>query len=393
MASSSSTLSSESGSCVLPARDLFRRLAWFVAPYCTVAVVLALLVLRTGELLPARFVAWLMNGPVTFVYLDEFSDHSFQFKLESTRLRRPEVLAIGGSRMNQWRSAMFKPYEFFNASNCLYTQHDYRRFLEGLGDYAPRVLVFSLDFYTFNPDYDAFFERVSFSDMDGFGSSEQTGIARRLFGRARADPTVLLPTQREPLHGVPALGLHAAETGTGFRRDGSYQYGAVILGRPDSGAASIDNAVARVDNGSVPLLRAAHLDQDRRRELERFAAAARQKGIKLVAITMPYTPRVKQALDRSSQHGIWREFQNDETARWIRQQGVIYFNFSDLESFGGKPDEFVDPFHPSETAYSRMLQVMLQNPDFAAILPGVSRESIEQRMDKATQFEVYFNEF
>jgi hypothetical protein len=364
-----------------------------MAPYCIVAVVLTLLALRSGELLPARFVAWLMNGPITFVYLDEFSDHSFQFKLESARLRRPEILVIGGSRVNQWRSAMFKPYDFFNSSNCLYAQHDYRRFLEGLGDYSPRVLIFSLDFYTFNADYDAFFEKVSFSDMDGFGSPQQLSIAHRLLGRAKADPAALLPVQREPLHGVPALGLHAARTGTGFRRDGSYQYGAAILGRSDSGVASIDNAVSRVDSGTVPLLRADHLDQVRRSELERFAAAARQRGIKLVAITMPFAPRLKQALDRSSQHGIWREFQNDETARWIRKQGIIYFNFSDLESFGGKPDEFVDPFHPSETAYLRMLQVMLQNEDVAAILPKFKRENLERRWRNTTKFEVYFNEF
>lgn len=370
-----------------------RRLTYFVAPYCVLAIVVTLLVARSGELLPARLVAWMMNGPITFVYLNEFSDHSFQFKLESARLRRPEVLVIGGSRMNQWRSAMFKPYEFFNASNCLYVQRDYRRFLDGLGDYSPRVLIFSLDFYTFNADYDAFFDNVSFSDMDGFGSPQQMSIARSLLGRAKADPAALLPVQREPLHGVPALGLHAARTGTGFRRDGSYQYGAAILGRSDLGAVSIDSAVGRVDSGAVPLLRSDHLDRERRSEFERFAAVARQRGIKLVAITMPFAPRLKQALDRSSQHGIWREFQNDETARWVRQQGVLYFNFSDLDSFGGKPDEFVDPFHPSETAYLRMLQVMLRKPDFSALLPDIDRGDIERRVPNATRFEVYFNEF
>ena len=378
----------------MPTRSaLLRRLAYFVTPYGVVAVVVTLLALTSGEFLPARFVAWLMNGPVAFVYLDEFSDHSFQFKLESARLRRPEVLVIGGSRMNQWRSAMFKPYDFFNASNCLYAQYDYRRFLEGLGNYSPRVLFFSLDFYTFNADYDVFFDKVSFSDIDGFGSPEQLGIAHLLLGRAKANPAALLPIQREPLHGVPALGLHAARTGTGFRRDGSYQYGAAILGWSDSGIVSIDSAVRRVDSGAVPMLRADHLDQERRSELERFALAARQRGIKLVAITMPFTPRLKQALDRSSRHGIWKEFQSDETARWIRNQGIIYFNFSDLESFGGMADEFVDPFHPSETAYSRMLQVMLQNQNLAAVLPKINPEDVEQRISKATKFEVYFNEF
>ena len=372
---------------------LLCRLASFLSPYLAVLIVLTLLALKSGELLPVRFVAWLMTGPVSFVYLNEFSDHSFQFKLQKALLERPEVLVIGGSRANQWRSAMFKPYEFFNASNCLYAQYDYRRFLEGMGEYSPRVLIFSLDFYTFNADYDSFFEKVSFSDMPGFGSSEQIGIVRSLLRRAAADPAVFLSIQREPLHGVPALGLHAARTGTGFRRDGSYQYGAAILGQSESGAASIENAVNRVKNGSVPLLRAKQLDKARRSEFERFAQASRERGIKLVAITMPFAPQLKQALDNSNLHGIWREFQKEETANWVRSQGIIYFNFSDLESFGGKVDEFVDPFHPSETAYLRMLRVMLQNRDFANLVPAVNIESLEQHSRNATKFEVYFNEF
>lgn len=394
VASSSSISSSERVEIMVPARtDLYRRLACFVLPYCAVAFVGVLLALRTGELLPTRFVAWLMNGPITFVYLNEFSDHSFQFKLQSSRMRQPEILAIGGSRMNQWRSAMFKPYGFFNASNCLYTQRDYRRFLEGLGSYAPRVLIFSLDFYTFNPAYDPFFENVAFSDIGGFGSAEQVEILRALLRRAASDPYAFMPNQREPLHGVQALGLHAARTGTGFRRDGSYQYGGAILGLSSAGAVSLSDAIKRVENGTVPLLRADHLDSERRREFERFALIAQSKGIKLVAITMPFAPALKEALDLSSKHGIWREFQNDETADWISKQGVLYFNFSDLSSFGGKADEFIDPFHPSEPAFVRMLKVMLKNDQFAALVPNLKAESFDQLQPSATRFEVYFNQF
>ena len=36
-----------------------------------------------------------------------------------------------------------------------------------------------------------------------------------------------------------------------------------------------------------------------------------------------------------------------------------FFNVANLESVGGRPQEFVDPFHPSESAYIRMLLTML----------------------------------
>ncbi len=295
--------------------------------------------------------------------------------------------------MNQWRSAMFKPNRFFNASNCLYTQADYRRFLEDLGSFAPRVIIFSLDFYTFNPRYDEFFKNVSYGGLDGLGSSEIRRILRSLFADAARNPTILWPFQREPLYGVPALGLHAARTGTGFRIDGSYQYGAILRQRPDAGSVSIEGAVARVTNGTVPFLTADHMNADRRAEFERFVSAARARGIKMIAITMPFAPQIQEALDRSTRHGIQKEFQNRATADWIRRLGVTYFNFSDLDSFGGLPEEFVDPFHPSEKAYLRMLLTMLRDPDVSEFLSDLDRTELERRLADAKPYEVYQNEF
>ena len=396
MPSSSSISSSERAVALQSTRTAFaRRVARFLLPYALVSTAVVAIAMRTGELLPTRTVAWLTTWRVPFLYLNEFSDHTYSFKLLGTRQQRPEILAIGGSRVNQFRSAMFAPYGFFSASNSLYSQYDYRRFLEDVArSHVPRVVLFTLDFYTFNPAYEAFFKNVSYDELGGWGSPEQQHIVRSLLKHAVSAPMELVPFQREPLHGVPALGLQAARTGTGFRIDGSYQYGGIIRGDPKAGAATVDNALKRVNDGVVPFLHAERMDAERMREVERFAALGQALGIALVAITMPYAPPVHDALNRSASHGIHQEFHSDRTRAWLEKLGIVYFDFSRLESFGGHPDEFVDPFHPTETAFLRMLTVMLQDKRFAALLPKIDPNALRRRLDaKATRFEVYRNEF
>ena len=373
-------------------RLFIRKLCRFVLPLLAILVLVALVLFRTGEVVPTKIVARLGAFSYPFLYLTEFSDHSYRFKLEGARLRHPEILVLGNSRMNQWRSAMFKPFSFYNAGNCLYTQADYRRFLEDLGSFAPKVILFSLDFFTFNPAYDENFHHVAYDEL-GSNSSEFRSILKRLFSVAVKSPKSFVPDQREPLYQLPALGLHAAKTGTGFRIDGSYQYGAIMRNSKDAGAVSVSAAVSRVSTGVIPFQPASHLDPVRRAELEKFAAAALQRGIKLVAISMPYDPQVINAVESSSAHGIWKQFYGPETATWLRNQGIAYFDFTRLESFGGRGNEFFDPFHPTETAVLRMLLRILGDPHGAAIFKGLHLTDLEQALSQATHHEVYKNQF
>ena len=371
---------------------LLGRLCRFISPFGAVAVLAAVILFRTGEVVPTRVVAQLGSFGRPFLYLPELSDHSYRLKLEGARLLHPDILVLGNSRMNQWRSSMFRPFSFYNAGNCLYTQRDYRRFLEDLGSYAPRVIIFSLDFFTFNLAYDEIFQNVAYDEL-GSKSSELRSIMKGLLPIAVKSPTSVIQNQREPLYQLPALGLHAARTGDGFRIDGSYQYGSIMQGSSDSGAVSVPAAVYRVSRGVVPFLPADHLDHAKRAELEKFAAAAREKGIKLVAVTMPYDPQVVSAVESSSAHGIWRQFYSEATTTWLRNQGIVYFDFTRVESFGGKGDEFFDPFHPTETAVLRMLLRILDDPNGAAIFRGLKIVDLQHALSRSTKYEVFKNEF
>jgi hypothetical protein len=366
------------------------RLSKFLAPIMLLGLIACAIVLVTCELLPVSVVARLQSYGRPFIYLAKFSDHTYRLKVEAILIKKPEILAMGASRSNQWRSAMFRPAAFYNAGNCLYTQRDYRRMLEDIGDNVPRVVIFSIDFYTFNNDWDPTFGAVAYDELSGWGSAEQKKILREVISLARREPGSLIRMPTDPVYHVPALGLMASSTGIGTRLDGSYQYGARILGKE---GVSLESAIERTVIGRKPFQFGVRIDQSQRDEFERFVKLARSKGITLIGITMPFAPQVVEALNRSPKHAIWREFQTPEFAEWIERQGVTYFNFTNLESFGGRPQEFIDPFHPSEPAFIRMLLTMLKSSKLQAIFPEIDASLLRKRLAESSDFESYRNDF
>jgi hypothetical protein len=206
-----------------------------------------------------------------------------------------------------------------------------------------------------------------------------------------ADPKSLIPLRTDGIYGAYAIGLYAAQTGTGARIDGSYQYGHAIRGFPQ---ITVQSAVEAIHLGRQwPVLPSSQLGERQRQELQRFAALAKAKGISLVGITMPFAPEVVRALDESPRHEAWKIFQSDETRKWLQDFGILYFDFTRLDSFGGKSDEFVDPFHPSEPAYIRMLLTMLRNPKFRSVFPKMNADELKNRLGESSRLEAFRNEF
>jgi hypothetical protein len=378
VSSSITNFSATAGTAHFRQRHFLGRLGWFAAPYAVVLLIAGLGLALSGEIIPAGWVARLHARGYEFLYLPAFTDHNYQLKLQAARLMRPDVLVIGGSRVNQFRRRMFGTTSSYNACQILYGQEDYRRFLEDLGKEIPKTIIFSLDFYTFKSDYGKVFQHVSYEDLSLWRDRELAVILNGI-GRNPEQLAFLAPP-RDPVSGGAALGLQAAKTGNGFRTDGSYQYGLILRGMPNSGAVTKAAGVERVRQGAVPFIPAAHLGEKARAELKRFAEDANRKGIRLIAITTPLAPEVVDALDESPDQGAWREFNSPEFGHWVAALGIKHFNFARIESFAGRKIEFIDAFHASETAYDRMMLQMLRDPAFRALVPGADLASIEGHM-------------
>lgn len=371
-----------------PSKKFLRKISIFLAPIILIVGGVLSVGLVSGEFFPVKFPAWLVKQGKPFLYLPKFSDHNFRFKVEATRFIDPKILVLGPSRANQWRSSMFTG-TFYNAAQSVYTFKDYRQFIEELGDNTPEVMIVSVDYYNFNPDWNEMFRTVNKTDI---GASDILSIGMRLYEELLEHPNKILRFQEDPIYGIPAIGLSAGEWGAGFRIDGSFQYGQEIQGNNEK-TVSVENVLNRIENNVAPFQQSDALDGSSFSDFVEFVELAKSKNIAVIAVTMPYMPIVIDSIETSPRHQSWRDFRSVAFKNRLVMQDILYFDFADIDSFGGNTEEFVDPFHPSETAVLRILLKMIEDPEIASLLATATREELETKLANATKLEVFRNQF
>lgn len=388
MRSNSSTSSSETLVSAGPgASDFFARVRTFLLPFLILPV-LAVPFLLSGELVPVSVVAWAQSRGVPLLFLQKYSDHNFGLKVTSANMRKAEVVVLGSSRTNQWRSKQFAPYTFYNAGNTAARLGDIAQFLAKL-EYDPKVIIFSLDYFMFSDSWSPESDRMAKGDIEYPHEAAYilTQLARSYVnGSAR-----LSVWPKEPNYSQWAVGL-SAQNGVGFRLDGSYQYGTIYRGMK-AGAATPDDALQRIEKGVAPFIKSAKPDAAELSAFRELVNAARKRGIALVGVTTSYNPVVVDAIERSADHGLWRLFRSAEFRSSLESLGVITFDFTDIGSYDGRAAEFIDAFHPSEPSLSRQLLAMMKRPEMKALLPEIRTGEIAAALQQATEFEVYRNSF
>lgn len=373
---------------------LLKKALLFSLPQLAFLAVWAAFFTQTGEFAEIKAVVSRAQNEAVYLYGPKYTNRAYQLKVQGAAAAKPEILAIGSSRMNQWRSAMFHPYSFYNGANAINVQKSYRRFIEDIGYPKPRVVIFTLDYFLLDDSWDSQYEHQTFEDDLKVGSPLYLKVLRALMDDVRSRPQELLVDQ-EPLYAAPAVGLSAAQGGNGFRIDGSYQYGRSIQKYQKEGQWSPDDdgSQERIKLGKAPFVFGEKPSEERLRELEEFAAYAKANGIALIGITMPFHSTAVQSMDVSPKHANWRSFNSSSMQEWIKQKGIIYFNFSHIESFGGRDEEFVDHFHASEPAYIRILLTMMKDPRTRELFKDISPQELERTLSKATPLEACFNSF
>jgi hypothetical protein len=272
---------------------------------------------------------------------------------------KPAVIALGPGRANAFRGGLFAPYSFYNAGQTAWTFDHYRRFLELVtkDGYAPRALVFNLDYWMFASGFDHYW-------ADRFDEHPETHVANllRVAGQLAAAPADLLrrlpDTSRE-------RGLFAVLTGDGFNPDGSRL---APPATPDAQRLADDSTAA----GVPPVVLADHIAAEQVAEFDQFVAFAKSKHIALIGVQLPFYAKILDGLKDNPEAGIWREF---ESAEWQQQHlaaaGVAFFDFADMTEYRDKPEYFVDSLDPEARVVADVTRRMMADPRVRAVLPDL----------------------
>jgi hypothetical protein len=334
-----------------------------LSPVIVCGAALEALAWRIGETMPAsRTSQWQDRAPDRIWRGGD--GHSFlTYKLARMADLKPEIIAVGPSRANDFRGDAVAPYSFYDAGLTGWTFDQYRRFLDLVArdGFAPRALIFNMDYWMFSAGFDHYF-------VNRFDEHPSTHVADllRVAGQLRDDPLRLW-------RGMPSTdrvhGLYAVLAGEGFRADGSMLSHARTT--PDAQRLLADGTAP----GTPPVELQDHLAPEQIEKFDQFVALAKAKHVALIGIQLPFYEKILNGLNDNPQAGMWREFESASWRQRVAASGVVFFDFADMPEYRDKPEYFVDSLDPDGRVVDHVMRLVTADQRVRALLPKTAPEA------------------
>ncbi len=378
----------------------FRNLVFFlVIPVCffTPTVILFLI---SGEMYSLPAVERLSRGDRTILFSTAYSNFHPRLQKDEVIARKPVILALGSSRVGEFRGAFFKdPRVFYNATGVVMTMSDFGTFFKTVTPYTPQILIVGMDHYFFNPEYTvkdlAHREDPFRSDpvmnheifLDAFFRNGGWWKVYRDYAKGKF---TLASVFNSP-ENATVIGLRARAVGSGSINDGSDYYGEVIHSRAmqQTVLTNISNLAGEISptNGGEY---GSSISVDALNELRDFLAFCETNGIFVVGFLPPISHAVYEQLGNYPDASYESSFRRlaPILASLYEEHSFDFYDFSDITSFGSSDSEMVEAKHGSEKMYARLFIHMAEHSKH--ISPFVDLVSLRTNLEAASSTYVVF---
>lgn len=395
---------------------LGRLLCVTVFPTVLAVGLMACLMLRLGGGLSATAIARMQGDDRELAWVGPLQFYS-GIKMARLKLIEPEVVVIGASRVGQIRSAMFRPYRFYNASMVGWGLERLYRVLDEISlNTPPKVVIMSIDYFMFSSGYEAQWRYTEDKMPLDFGMNEVISVGVKSLGRSilkapysaaaitferlRNGPIDAPDAQ---LDGLRMFGQFTDSALTVFRYDGSMRYFPTYLSKGEDLRKHIETVLSLVATGT-----GAGIDPKQMAAMNRIADLARSRGIVLVGVQMPLSRAAVKVLDGNADYlagetnfpardrGVWRDFESEQMRKTLKGMGIEFFDCARHPEINDL-HQFVDNAHSGEYLALACVIDVLKSPNLRNLLPRIDVDSLLIAKDKALEdrnyFEVFRNEF
>ncbi len=343
-------------------------LALYLLPFALAFGALTGLMLYLGESAPQIWIAQAQQADAAVLYRPQYGIRDLPFKQTAANLRRAEVLAIGSSRILQFRAGFFnrRPQAFYNAAAPAWRLRQVAEVIYALDRQAlPRVLILSIDPPWFHPDYPPYDYGRGDNDYQHLfrvnRSVMQDIITGRALGRVGFDPASYLQRREPGGSGGTALGLRALRDGHGFRSDGSEQYGDFLVAGWLNQQQQRQHHLRLMRRGEDMYLYGDgdSLSEPALAELDALLAYAQDNGVTVIGFLPSYEPELWARMMARGDHTYITAL-TPRLRSMFEARGLPFFDFSDGASVDSTSDEFFDGWHASELSNLRLYLRMLE---------------------------------
>lgn len=293
------------------------------------------------------------------IYGTALNENVFAYKLELVKQTKPKVIALGSSRVLQFREEFFT-HSFISAGNAMNTLKEGRLFLEEvLKFYKPDIVILGLGVWWFNP-FVPNYEKGEYFNITGtnISGAKVRDIFKLIYDKHFFQPQYLLDNHfiTNPYSNLDSLGLNAIYNGRGFFKDGSYVYGEIFKDEKTKDANFADT-FWRIENSHSQFAYASHIDKERMQDLFNILNLLEKHHIQVVIFIPPLAPSVYQAMqDKPKEYAYI-----DELFTTLQEYHIPFFNYHNPAVLHNDNCEFLDGFHGGDVFYARILADMAHN--------------------------------
>lgn len=345
------------------------KLGIYVLPFAIAFAALTGAMIYVGESMPLGWVIAHQQADDSVLYRPRYGNRDVQFKIAAVNANQPDIMALGSSRILQWRRGFFtqKPDAFYNAAIPAAKLPQVQQILTGINPAAlPDVIILAIDPPWFHPDYEGTTFPAPTSDFETVfmvnRSVVQDVLAGEPFTREGFDRRAYV--QRfEPSEGGLALGMRAIRDGQGFRSDGSEQFGDFTVAQWLWQPFMRDNHLEDMRTGDDLYRYGDTIDEAKYATLIEILDYAAAHDITVIGYLAAYMPSLWQEMVERGNHDYMLQLA-ERLPQTFAQYGYAFHDFSSGAWFNSPDDEFFDGWHTSERGDLRIfLRLLQRHPD------------------------------
>ena len=288
--------------------------------------------------------------------------------------RQPEVIALGTSRVLQFRDFCFsKPESFYNCGRSVGKVQDLEAFLSSYPGEKPKVIILGLDQDMFSVDDEDMLKEPRTYQSKGTSYGTRLTKGTKAFWEAWSDDEIVTGTTL--LGTTNFIGRNARLENEGYRADGSYCYGRVIRQSNQQDAYDFKQMIRRIDKGKGRFAPATEINPNAIQQIADFLKSCKEMEIHVVGFLPPYGSAV---YDRFKEDALIYPHVFDlhgQLKPIFEANGMLVEDYTDIRSLSANDFETIDGLHGSEVCYLKLLKLLSANDPILA--SQVDRDSLD----------------
>lgn len=311
---------------------------------------------HNGESLTIAEIIKLQNSDPSLLYGTAINENTISYKLELYKDKKPKIIALGQSRVMQFRDYFFSQ-SFINMGGAWSNMRLTKQLAQEIIDeYQPEVVIISVDYWLFNllPEGSIGQYSTKNNPLAGVVKPWIWLKERKIsFSEYFQD----LFNQNQQLKNIGIMGRYQH---TGFGGDGSYYYNNFVFGHVPSNDPHFESTLSHLKDKDWCFESSVHMSQEKFNNFLDILNIFYSKGIKVVLFMPPLAPTVYGQLAQELSHFAYYQ----EVAAEFAKNHLYYADYFNPASVDSDDCEFVDGLHPGDLVYAKILLRLANTPEY-----------------------------